>query len=91
MSDADTSEHQRQLTDTLHRPTGGIVRFSCGAARVLSFQAHAEIDVEYPDNAAHAHVYDDGDNRTRKRRARSLAMQCSLVMTPQFDQSTAGN
>lgn len=88
---ASFAEHQRQLSDTLQRPNGGIIRFTCRTARDLSFQAHAEIDAQYPDNAAHAHVYDDGDNQTRKRRARSLAMQCSLVVTPQFHESSTCN
>ena len=88
---ASDAEHRRQLTDTLQRPNGGIVRFSCRTARDLSFHADAEIDAQYPDNLAHAHVYDDGDNRSRKRRARSLAMQCSVVILPQFNESTTGN
>ena len=80
------AEHQRQLTDVLKRPAGGIVRFSCSAARALSFQAHAEIDDAYPDNAAHAHVHDDGEDCTRKKRARSLATQCHVAVEPRFDE-----
>ena len=83
---ASFAEHQRQLTDVLKRPTGGIVRFACSAARALSFQAHAEIDDEYPENVAHAHVYDDGEDRTRKKRARSLASQCDVIVEPRFNE-----
>lgn len=83
---ASFAEHQRQLTDVLKRTIGGVVRFSCSAARALSFQVHAEIDDEYPDNVAHAHVYDDGEDPTRKKRARSLATQCHVVVEPRFDE-----
>src|SRR5881397_3667910 len=45
---ASFAEHQRQLTETLQRPNGGIIRFTCRTARDLSFQAHAELDAQYP-------------------------------------------
>ncbi len=86
---ASSGEHQRQLTDVLKRPEGGIVRFLCDAARDLSFHTHAEIDDQYPDNVAHAHVYDDGEDRTRKKRARSLATKCHVVVEPRFDEVTS--
>jgi hypothetical protein len=60
-----------------------LVRFNCGEARSQGFDTRDEIDLNYPENHAHAHVYfldyDSIFPKDRKKRARRLAMLCVLV------------
>jgi hypothetical protein len=75
---------ERQLRDDLKRPEGGIVAFNCGQARGYGFDARKELDEQFPDNDAHAHVYYDGGRSSRKKNARRLAQQCRLIREPTF-------
>ncbi|HEY4761957.1 MAG TPA: hypothetical protein VIH42_15375 [Thermoguttaceae bacterium] len=74
----------RHMIEILGKPQGGIVSFNCGNARTLGFDARHEPDPNYPDNKAHANVYYDGSNNSRKRAARLLADQCQTVHEPRF-------
>lgn len=56
-----------------------LVRFNCGAARGVSFDARDELDPSEPENLAHAHVYHVGNKSRRKANARALADLCSEV------------
>jgi hypothetical protein len=77
-------ETKRQLHGDLNKPDGGIICFGCGRARDLGFDARLERDEQFPDNAAHAHVYCDGSKSSRKKNARRLAQECRLVLEPTF-------
>ena len=81
---ATINETKQQLIEQLHKPNGGIVSFGCGRARELGFDAHREIDEQFPDNAAHAHVYYDGNGSSRKKNARRLAKECVVCLVPSF-------
>ncbi len=72
------------MEDVLHCPDGGIVSFNCGDARSIRFDARQELDPQYPDNKAHAHVYYDGTNSRRKRDAKAMAEMCVTVHRPRF-------
>lgn len=72
----------RHLHEVLCCPWGGIVRFNAGTARSLGFDARHELDPEYPENKAHAHVYFDGSPSSRKRAAKLLAEACRTVHPP---------
>jgi len=76
----------RHMRKVLHCPRGGIVSFNSGAARSLGFDARQEPDPEYPDNKAHANVYYDGSDSSRKKRAKRLAQLClgRTVHPPSF-------
>lgn len=77
-------EAYRQLCTVLHAPQGAIVLFNCGQAQQLEFDPRKEPDPNYPDNTAHANVYYDGSNSSRKKRARKLAGACRVVREPSF-------
>jgi hypothetical protein len=66
------------------RPSSGLVSFPCGKARDLGFDARLEIDPNFPENLAHAHVYCDFGKSRRKTRAQELAMLCTTVIVPKF-------
>jgi hypothetical protein len=74
----------RHMIEILSSPQGGIVSFYCGKARSLGFDACQEPDLKNPDNTAHANVYYDGSNNSRKRAAKRLAEQCQTVHKPRF-------
>lgn len=75
----------RHLRDVLNSHQGGIVSFNCGNARTLGFDARRELDVNYPENVAHANVYYNGTNSSRKKRAKKLATEyCQTVLEPSF-------
>ena len=78
------AETEAQLKEQLGKPDGGIVSFHCGRARELGFDARKEIDEQFPDNKAHAHVYYDGGRSSRKKSARRLAEECVTILTPSF-------
>lgn len=61
--------------------TVAIAEFNCGDARSLEFDAREEIDENYPENQAHAHVYFPGGSSKRKRHARALVEKCEIVWT----------
>lgn len=68
-----------------HRRKGsGLVSFNCGEAREIGFDSREELDPEFPENLAHATVYNDSFLSERKRRAKKLALACSLVVPPSF-------
>ena len=75
----------RHMVEVLGCPEGAIVSFNCGQARDLGFNARRELDEDYPENKAHAHVYYDGSNSSRKVRAKRLAKNhCQTVRLPNF-------
>ena len=75
----------RHLEEVLHSPQGAIVAFNCGDARTLGFDTRRELDPHHPQNTAHAHVYYDGSNSSRKTRAKKLVTNhCRTVREPCF-------
>lgn len=76
---------------TLSRfPNGcGLVAFNYADAKAIGFTARLEIDPEYPDNHAHANVYNplNSDNK-RKKLARKLIEKIlekgGIVCVPTF-------
>ena len=75
----------KHMAEVLSGPKGAIVAFNCGQARDLEFDARREPDVKFPENKAHANVYDDGTKSSRKRRAKRLAAYlCRTVQHPSF-------
>lgn len=78
------AETVAQLHQLLGRPAGGVVAFNCGRARQLGFDARHEADEQFPQNAAHAHVYYSGNSTRRKKDARRLAEECRTVHLPTF-------
>ncbi len=72
------------MKEVLHRPEGAIVSFDCGDARALEFDARQEIDPGDPDNEAHANVYYNGSNASRKKKAKQLAERCVVEHMPSF-------
>jgi hypothetical protein len=81
--DHDRRNRQAASRD-LRVPEGGIVSFRCVRASALGFDVRTEIDPNFPKNAAHAHVYYDGSNSSRKKNARRLAQECRVVVAPSF-------
>lgn len=77
----------RHMKEVLKCQDGGIVAFNCGQARSLGYDARHEPDPNFRDNKAHANVYFDGTNSTRKKAAKKLAMLCELVHRPSFGPS----
>lgn len=75
-----------ELTLATFLPGTGLVSFQCGEARQLGFQTHHEIDVNHPENAAHAHVYFAASSSKRKTQARRLAeaSRTTVIRPPQF-------
>ncbi|MDY0169362.1 MAG: hypothetical protein RBS80_22655 [Thermoguttaceae bacterium] len=74
-------ETTRQLREDLEKPLGGIISVGCGRARGFGFDARHEPE---KNNLAHAHLYYDGSNNSRKKNARRLVEQFELVLQPQF-------
>lgn len=62
----------------------GVVSFNCGAARGLGFDAHQEPDPNYPDNHAHANVYNLLSGNQIKKAAQKLAQLCTTQQAPTF-------
>ena len=75
---------QRQLNEMGHSD-GGVVSFLAGDARALEFDVRAEADPLYPENLAHAHVFNNGGNSGRKKRAKKLVLSCVVEVAPRFD------
>jgi hypothetical protein len=70
-----------------HLPPGsGLVRFNCGAARAIGFDARLEADPENPGNHAHANVYSLHSTSQRKKAAQKLVVLCTIVQPPNFPQ-----
>ncbi len=68
-----------------HRPKGsGLVSFNCSKARAIGFDPREELDPEFPQNLAHANVYNDAGPNQRKKQAKKLAQACHLVVPPSF-------
>jgi hypothetical protein len=60
------------------RLESGLVSFNCGEATEIGFRALHEVDPDYPNNDAHAHVYSDGRRSERKRRSQRLLASTGL-------------
>jgi hypothetical protein len=56
----------------------GLVSFNCGEATEIGFRALHEVDPDYPNNDAHAHVYSDAGRSERKRRSQRLLTSSGL-------------
>lgn len=56
-----------------------VAEFNVGEAAKLGLSTHAEVDVDYPENDAHAHVYHSAGNSGRKRAAKELVAACRLI------------
>ena len=54
------------------KPGAGLVRFSVAAAKALGFDVRREVDPNFPDNKAHAHVYCNLGNKARRKACRKL-------------------
>jgi hypothetical protein len=80
--------------DSITRVPGGcaVIRFNCGCARSVGYDARDERDEQYPDNLAHAHVYLDVGNSQRKKSARRLLEVCtpSVIFNVCADAGLAG-
>jgi hypothetical protein len=74
-------ESTRQLREDLGKPLGGIISVGSGRARRFGFDARHEPE---NSNPAHAHLYYDGSNNSRKKNARKLVEQFEIVLQPQF-------
>jgi hypothetical protein len=78
--------------NTLSRfPRGcGLVQFNCGDAKAIGFVARQEIDPRFPDNLAHANVYNDAQSgNKRKTVAQKLIDQIvekrGILVEPRFN------
>lgn len=74
---------------TLSRfPAGyGLVSFGYGAAKTIGFFARQEVDLAFPDNRAHANVYNPHQSSSkRKTMAQKLAQseQLKVLCVPNF-------
>ncbi len=74
-------ESTRQLREDLGKPLGGIISVGCGRARGFGFDARHEPE---NNNLAHAHLYYEGSNNSRKKNARKLVEQFKPILQPQF-------
>ena len=63
------------------RAGSGMIRFSCGAARALAFDARHEPE---GGDESHSNVYCDLNSRQRKKRARSLVQVSAVLIEPTF-------
>ncbi len=72
---------------TLERfwPGTGLASFPCREARRLGCVVRKEPDPNYPDNAAHAHVYMPSYEKDRIRAAKKLALACKTIRIPDLD------
>ncbi len=73
-------------------PVGcGLVVFNCGDAKGLGFLARKEIDPQYPENLAHANVYNNAAPSKRKTMAQELIKMIvalnGIVKVPEFPTS----
>jgi hypothetical protein len=72
---AETRSRFRQVVE--------LVQFNAGLARAIGFDSRDEIDAQFPENKAHAHVYFVGyaelSRGKRKAAARKLCDLCSVV------------
>jgi hypothetical protein len=75
---------------TLRRfPQGcGLVSFNYGDAKVIGYSARLEVDPDFPDNRAHANVYNGSGSSKRKTMAQKLAQKVvetnGVVQAPSF-------
>lgn len=67
-----------ERTLSCFRLESGLVSINCGEAMEIGFRTLHEVDPDYPENDAHAHVYSDGKRTDRKRRSRRLLASISL-------------
>ena len=70
---------------TLSRfPAGcGLILFNYGDAKGLGFAARLELDPEFPENKAHANVYNPNVPSKRKTMAQKLAQRfCRVIKAP---------
>ena len=74
-------ESTRQLHEEMGKPLGGIISVGCGRARSLEFDARHEPE---NNNPAHANLYYDGSNKSRKKNARKLVEEFKIVLQPQY-------
>ena len=57
-----------------------IARFNSGCGRAQGLDARDERDDAHPENAAHAHVYQDVPQQQRKKRAKAFLEACKPVV-----------
>jgi hypothetical protein len=72
---------------TLRRfPAGcGLVSFNYGEAKTIGFLARQEEDPQFPENTAHANVYNPQPSGSkRKTMAQKLAQKCAILQAPSF-------
>ena len=62
----------------------GLVQFNVGQARAIGCPTHDEMDPDFPDNVAHAHVYVDEVNSQRKKKAQKLRRLATVVVSPLY-------
>jgi hypothetical protein len=69
---------------TLSRFSGesGIAAFACGEARMSGGDVRLELDPDYPENKAHAHVHMPQSSGKRKTAARKLVEACRVLIKP---------
>lgn len=76
---------------TLRRfPQGcGLVRFNYRTAKEIGFIAYQEVDPQFPDNLAHANVYNRSTASRRKRMAQKLVEAIvaanGILVEPSFE------
>ncbi len=71
-------------------PAGcGLVAFNYGEAKTIGFITRQEEDPEFPDNKAHANVYNpQASGSKRKTMAQKLAQKCAVLKPPTFPASS---
>ena len=71
------------LTRSRFRIVLRLVQFNCGLARSIGFDTRDELDPNFPENTAHAHVYFLGyhelSGKRRKAKARKLVDLCTIA------------
>lgn len=75
-------------TLTRFRAGSGLVSFQSAKAKEIGFDPREEIDPQFPENLAHATVYNDAGTSQRKRMARRLADACETMVRPSFGAAT---
>ena len=60
-------------------PGSGLVQFNCGVARSFGFDARHEPE---DGNNAHSHVYSEHGSSQRKKKAKLLAEQSTVLVEP---------
>ena len=72
-----------QYTLARFQPGCGLVAFNYGDAKGLGFIARHEIDPQFPDNKAHANLYNPHASSRRKSMAQKLAQEfCRVLVVP---------